>query len=567
MRIFRSHFGAWQVLSIVALVVCIGSAGMSERAHAAALRNGPGHIIHRGTGAKGAVLPSQHPATVYQLDAGGFDGETSASDPSTGNGDDQWVFDFPSTMHVSVTITDEYIVGDNFTVYIDQTPIGTTPAEPLNGPTYSTGTETANAAPGMHTISLVDVGALYWSNQGYTYMFPAGFHITIQFGPSTAKRSIIFVHGITQNASTITPTSSDFGPILAQLQSIYGSAVDVLPYVDDRSKASGSTHSCPSSVYPPCASQSHVLDNALELAQEISKDYTASKHKVVVIGYSMGAAIIRTMLAGCPDITSAGVLTNYAHLPLKCPIAHTLVDNVFFINGVQQGSWLMDAGYSLQSASTNNLLNYTVYSIVSNYATQKLGLNLLYPAEGDLTPESANILAYDAQPLPNGIHYFNFYGNIKVHLGVAYLIFSLDAPPISLGDLVIFPGQENPTTPTLLGGAQFCPQCSAKNGYSARVVNSTTSFDEWALTKDVYSNFRIDVADLPYIGIPTALKVQGQSLYNDLSTAPMNHLDIPKNTSAIQVADSTRTGQTTSIADEIARQLESQDDIIPTTPQ
>lgn len=231
-----------------------------------------------------------------------------------------------------------------------------------------------------------------------------------------ANRPIIFLHGINQNANesgvpnTTNPTNNQFVPLFDKLNPVYGGPFfQTFKYVDDRALTSA-PGGCPANLFPPCQSQSAILDNAELLEKLINKLYTQTNHRVTLIGYSMGAAIIRTALAGCPD-----GLGNF-----KCADAPNMVDNVFFLNGVQQGSWLLRVKQGVDAAGAlpgeygqiANIMAQFLYNLIQI----KMGLNANYPAEGDLTPGSTNINAHNSVPAPAGLHYFNFYGDIQLQL-------------------------------------------------------------------------------------------------------------------------------------------------------
>ena len=160
------------------------------------------------TGSNGP--PTSGSDALIQVGSTGFSGESQTSDTVNGWGDDQWQFTVTQAETVSVTVTDEYIVGDNYAVYIDGSTIGTTPPEPLYGPTYSEGTFTASVQAGTHLITVQDIGGIQYYDQGYTFMIPAGYSVSISF--VSAPKPVMFVHG--WNASY---RSSDWTPFVDYL--------------------------------------------------------------------------------------------------------------------------------------------------------------------------------------------------------------------------------------------------------------------------------------------------------------------------------------------------------------
>ena len=557
-----------------ALLLIIGTllSGWNARPAYAAGVNGPQRPL-RGT-LPGTQAPQQPLRPHLALndftisDYGQTDYETSSSDPVNGTGDDDWITNFPKTVTITVTVTDEYIVGDNYTVYVDGNDIGTTPAEPLNGPTYSSGSFAQDVAPGTHTITVQDIGGITYYNEGNSYMIPAGFHVTIDVEPSKIQHPVILVHGINESAGGIgTKSNQNYSPIISRLESIYNNeTVDVFKYVDDIGGCSAK----------PCLSQSSIEDNARQLAKEIQSQYTAYHNtKVALIGYSMGAAIIRDVLAGCPDDSSLlapgyhEAIPNFGLVPKLCVGVAQKVDNVFFLDGAQQGSYLMDAYLSLERESlqggvgglTATVLRYASYQIAKGL----LNLDANNPAERDLTPLSYDIQSRDAVQMPTGIHYFNFFGDIRLHLTIDVLVLPLTLPTQNIGDMVLLPGVDAPTVAPPSGGARFCLNCAVKKGYSANHINDQTSYDQWDLAQDVSSSFQLQVGDLPNLGTIASNIGEVATLKQNLASAPMWHMNITKPASLadIKVADPTGVSDTVTIPQEIGYQLESQDNILP----
>ncbi len=362
---------------------------------------------------------------------------------------------------------------------------------------------------------------------------------------------IIFVHGLEQDASIIgnpqkASSKNTFVPLYDELQRDY-TPVKTFWYVDDQGyakKENGQTTYCPPE-YSPCQSESAVLDNALKLAREISDLYSTFHHKVALIGYSMGAAIIRTTLAGCQQqgICQASLGQNIA----------AMVNDVFFIEGVQQGSWLAKIpNFALNVAGAGaNALADVIPSLKAH-----IGLLEPSPAKRDLKPQSENITSRNGVLPPNNIHYFNFYGDIQFSSKSCIMtVFCKTNAAVSIGDAVIFPGTDDPTGSPTWGGARFCLRCDGNN-FSQ--IDANTTYEQWSLSKSI----TIDYQDAVLCSLPTICKVKDLSELLSLSIAPQMHIHIPSDASlngtAIQVKDTTgmNGSPTTSIAHEIALQLE-----------
>lgn len=361
--------------------------------------------------------------------------------------------------------------------------------------------------------------------------------------PSPPVHPIIFVHGINQNldemgVAQLDPSLNKFVPLYQELRSVYGqSNITSFRYLDDRALAAGPS-GCPPEVFPPCKSQSSVTDNGRALSVVINQLYTQTQHKVTLIGYSMGGAIIRTALAGCPDTQDH----------FNCAGLSDLVDSVFFINPVQQGSYLLrlKQGFDVASAFPGIGKYATLLANIIYLAVQSnMDLNPNYPAEVDLTPGSANIQAHNGVPVTAGIQFFNFYGNINLQLVARIGPFTVPLPKVSVGDYVLFRGDDDPQATPFWGGARFCLNC----GNQSQFV-SVGNFSEWPLSDVVQINI-------------------GQNLRQDLgslvNTTPESHIVIYSDNSlggGIQVQDSTGQGGTTGIAHEILLQLEKEDGIL-----
>jgi hypothetical protein len=109
----------------------------------------------------------------------------------------------------------------------------------------------------------------------------------------------------------------------------------------------------------------------------------------------------------------------------------------------------------------------------------------------------------------------------------------------------------------------FCLQCVAHSGYSSSQINATTSYTEWALSDTV------DVSSLSVAScIPRLQALVGGVCLKELASIPMFHTNIAQAASlsgsgAIQVRDATGISQTATIPEEIVRQIEVGDGVIP----
>ena len=261
---------------------------------------------------------------------------------------------------------------------------------------------------------------------------------------------VILVHGIHEDAGDFahqfnpgvvsdSDQASDAGEqtwtaLIEALKLVYDPAsMEAFCYVDDPAwvtapaacpavETAGCNTALPVGSATPnaCSSQSSVDLNAVALAHVVQdlSNRTGGK-KVTLLAYSMGGAIVRTLLAGC--LTSSGPTDQQ-----DCATSDQLVDNTFFLNGAQQGSWLLTVNRGLDAATLSGdgipdaahspftsvlpLIAQSINGVIGD----KLGLNLNNGAETDLTPQSANVLAHNSVQPTSTVNLYTFYGDIEL---------------------------------------------------------------------------------------------------------------------------------------------------------
>jgi hypothetical protein len=229
---------------------------------------------------------------------------------------------------------------------------------------------------------------------------------------------------------------------------------------------------------------------------------------------------VRTLLSGC--LNSFGPTDQ-----LDCANANQLVDNAFFLNGAQQGSWLLTVrrGFDAATLAGNNipdtanspfvsvlpLIAQNVYGVIN----QKLGLNLNNPAETDLAPQSPNILAHNSVQPATNVNLYTFYGDIQVGLDVNFYVYTLPAANmLPLGDLVMLSQDDNPLASPLWGGGALCDSCGPLvNGY-----HSNGRYHAWALTQRYVININ---GLVPLLSAPDAASALQEAL-----NSPAQHLNV-----------------------------------------
>lgn len=400
---------------------------------------------------------------------------------------------------------------------------------------------------------------------------------------------IIFVHGTNEDAADFTAQmhtdfhdpdqSSDasertFTSLFEALTLKYDPHyMEALCYVDDRAYDHGgapagcrfpldpvaySTACAPGDSNHPCESQSSVDENAMQLANTVdalSAEAAAAgtgTSKVTLIGYSMGGAVIRSFLAGCPAPVAP-------YLTQRCPNVASKIDQVFFVDPDQQGSWVLTINKGLDAATLKGdasipnpitpfssvlpLLQQTIYDQLKS----RMGLDLHSQTVIDQTPQSDSIIAHDQSPPPSDIAYYNFFGDIQLRLGINTYGLLLDpgAPTLNLGDLVILAQDDHATLAPQWGGAGLCDGCSQP----LDKYRESGPYHNWVLI-DSHPVDMSFVADL----LNGSFSVSSEA--GKLINSPMQHLNITQPPvqapgSAWQVRDITGHSATTEMSTEI----------------
>jgi hypothetical protein len=381
--------------------------------------------------------------------------------------------------------------------------------------------------------------------------------------PHSFLQPIIFLHGINEDANVIAAHQEWTALFEALTITFDPNAVETFCYADDRAyhDATQPAHCTPpgfSACTANCTSQGGVDPDAVYLAARVTDLYTRTGKPVTLMGYSMGTAIMRTMLAGC--ISSPEDMG-------MCQTAASEVNQAFFLNGVQQGSWLMTVKQGLDAAALSgdgipNSGSSPFSSVMPDLeqgiftaVKDKMGLDANSPAAADLTPGSTNIVGHNSVPMPPNVSAYDFYGDIQLQIGVnEYLYPAKGQTPLPLGDLVLLAQSDDPMATPPWGGASLCGSCGPLSlGY--HTSQSGQQYHAWALTDHV----AVNVADI----VPGV----GPSFKNVLA-APENHLSISQPIaqapgSTIQVQDITHLAgsQTTDMAYEITLILMQNDGI------
>ncbi len=457
-------------------------------------------------------------ASIIDVGSEGWSGETQTSDTTDGWGDDEWRLTLTQPQQISVTVTDRYIVGDNFAIYVDGNLLGTTPAVPLRGPAYSTGTFTMTLEAGTHLITIQDVGGIAYYLGGALYMIPAGYFVDIAIG---GKR-IIFVHGINGNS-----TDNSFNKILVPLQQLFPGSVTKFTYYQDRGSidpASGQCRSIAAELpaagvaipYDPssidqglCDSQSALGLNAVALDSYVRAQYTEGGNQpVVLIANSMGAAIVRGFLAYSAEAGDG--------------VATTMVDSVVYLQGAQDGSlWLGIDGLGQLAP---------IQDVLEPFAGDAFPADLSRPAATDVEPVSpwylwTNTLPGHLPPVPS----FNLFGDLRVVVQTELpFVRPVSADLAGVGDVALMPGTDDPRDTPSEGGARFLDGPAGSQNWQWPLPGQ--------LTWDPFSD--------PFFG--------AGGFGQEISSSPVFHGNFGAQMDRITVPDC-RTGLPTTVTDQLIR--------------
>jgi Bacterial Ig-like domain (group 1) len=386
------------------------------------------------------------------------------------------------------------------------------------------GTDTVTVAPGSATdtnTSKTMRALIHWIPGGATVHPIIWVHGIHEDATDFAHE----LHGVTDPDQAADASDQTWSSLLDALTSTYDpNAIQAFCYEDDIAWTH-STTGCPPTESPgpgctsisTCVSQSSVDDNAVQLAQLVMKMQQQFGKPVTLIAYSMGGAIVRTMLAGCRNSATT------------CTTAAGQVDHVFLLNAAQEGSWLLTvkrgldptalSGSGIPAISTSPfsavlpLIENAIYARVRD----QLGLDAGKPAETDLTPQSTNIQTHNQIPPLAGPDFYSFYGDIRLGVETNFLIYS--TPPqtlLPLGDLVMLAQADSATATPLWGGAALCDGCSPLA--AGQSFHESGRYHEWALTDPITIQMN---ALVPLLSAPDAVSGVQAAL-----NSPVQHLNI-----------------------------------------
>lgn len=434
------------------------------------------------------------------------------------------------------------------------------------GPSFEgTVTATRTLAAGRHYLRLSyyqsgapsGVARLLWQPPGAAELsvIPTSALFTQQEEP--VSRGFIFVHGIKGSYRD----EDSFRVILRPLELGYEpdrpfpSVVERFRYYQDRGDhpEGGVCRSRPARVPREawglplntasidstiCDSQSNVGLNAVLLDEDVRElQARLSGGKVTILANSMGAAIVRAFLAYSVDAGTGGAAA---------------VDNVYFLQGAQQGSW---AAYGkpvlLGLMAPAGPIRQIIFHGVSQEVRERTEFDAERPAIDDLLPFFSPTYRYvNPRPehIPDHIGYFNVASDIRwrtdVNL-VGYTFgvrqeFRVGSATPSLGDYVMLEGSDRPTALPLLGGGRFLPSAIGRGRESG----------QWILEREIRQRMDVTITYIPLAPIIDA----SFEFPGDPFAVPESHFEFGAKMGEITVADLV-TGERISLDRAILRQI------------
>jgi pimeloyl-ACP methyl ester carboxylesterase len=280
--------------------------------------------------------------------------------------------------------------------------------------------------------------------------------ITTTSGPVA---QILFVHGLSENNHGGTG-NGDFNSLFTSLANAYPNFPHLVQYFDYYQDLDGDGTQPPmipsdlagmpvSLQFDPTIkdSASDLGLNVLALEQKVESMVAANGLPVILVGYSMGASLIRGMLAYSQDASDG--------------VAATMVDSVFTLHGVQQGSFLADA-FEGGAGVSSPIPSWLWEPFVQRQFDRLLGSTAspYRPAVRELQTNSPwfQYVNSHSQPdeLPPNLPTYNTFGDMKVATKLCvWTCQTLERQ--SFGDVFILPGVDDPTATPSGGGAKFLP--------------------------------------------------------------------------------------------------------------
>lgn len=195
-----------------------------------------------------------------------------------------------------------------------------------------------------------------------------------------------------------------------------------------------------------------------------------------------------------------------------------LVDRMVFLQGAQQGSYLLTVDSATRDAPIIGAAVRTIEAKVE----RDLELDVTRPPATQLRPQS-DLYTYVNQldNVPNTIDYTNVASDIHLVVAVGLGPVAIPVPVPTVGDYVMLPGSDDPAATPPLGGARFVPAVADRGRSSVQWILSRTD---------------LAVLDPPFIRLP------------DLQAEPETHVGLVQADATDQI-DVTSAGVTGRLTD------------------
>ena len=256
--------------------------------------------------------------------------------------------------------------------------------------------------------------------------------VVLVAAPQDEARPIIFVHGMGGDAREI--GTRQFPELLGELASRYpradGCQRDAQP--DRPWEGSPCVFRYADDIATGGDSRSGVESNADKLADEVAGIAARTEDRVVLIGFSMGGAIVRAYLALHPEEAARHVA------------------GVVWLDAAVGGSWLL-AGSAAIEQFTDSPFGEALERVIAAVGGE---VDRSPDAIEDLTPGSEVLRRISALPLPQELDYTTVYGDIRLRVDVPGPG-AVRLP--SIGDVILLPGDPAPGSVPVLGGQRLAP--------------------------------------------------------------------------------------------------------------
>lgn len=301
----------------------------------------------------------------------------------------------------------------------------------------------------------------------------------------TTETSVVFVHGINGNFRAVQNAAAsgdptEWGDLVQPVNA--NSNLSIFPYYQDvgYSLSGSSNQSCdPAQPGPVTALSSNLYvdpnkppflgvesssycdsQSALALDAQALDQLVQTSHANVLVANSMGGAITRGWLA-------------YAQHndPNDTSVEMRDLQDVIFLQGAQEGSWIAAGGEGVQHALSeagNAPLVGPVVDFLDRALISKIGFDPRRPGVVDLVPASDWYQSVNPDLYPVSVNYYNVVTDEQAQVETCVLLFCSRTGTAHFGDTVLLPGADDPSAMPSGGGSRFLPPSTVLTAGYAR---------------------------------------------------------------------------------------------------